>query len=121
MGISDVAIPPHLIEAVAGHLTTHVGPDQDALLFGAKGGRHPAACRFDRWYCPARQAANRPDLRFDDLRHFGAVLAAATSASLAELMGRLGHSTPSGPPVSARRPGPDREIATLLSKLTDSR
>ncbi len=29
-----------------------------------------------------------------DLRHLGAVLAASTGASLAELMARLGHSTP---------------------------
>ena len=43
----------------------------------------------------AREAgAGRPDLRFHDLRHTGAVLAAQTGATLAELMGRLGHSTP---------------------------
>jgi integrase len=45
------------------------------------------------WY-PAREAAGRPDLRFHDLRHTGATLAAATGATLAELMARLGHSTP---------------------------
>ena len=37
------------------------------------------------WYYPARQAAGRPDLRFHDLRHTGATLAAATGATLAEL------------------------------------
>ncbi len=41
----------------------------------------------------ARVAAQRPDLSFHDLRHTGAVLAAATGATLAELMARLGHST----------------------------
>ena len=45
-------------------------------------------------YHPAREAAGRPDLRFHDLRHTGATLAAATGATLAELMRRLGHSTP---------------------------
>ncbi len=44
-------------------------------------------------YYPAREAAGRPDLRTHDLRHTGAVLAAATGATLAELMARLGHST----------------------------
>ena len=44
-------------------------------------------------YYPARKAAGRPDLRFHDLRRTGAVLAAQTGATLAELMGRLGHST----------------------------
>ena len=45
------------------------------------------------WYYPARRAAGRPDLRFHDLRHTGATLAAATGATIAELMRRLGHST----------------------------
>ena len=45
------------------------------------------------WY-KAREKAKRKDLRWHDLRHSGAVLAAATGASLAELMARLGHSTP---------------------------
>jgi len=58
------------------------------------------------------------DLRFHDLRHSGAVLAAATGATLAELMGRLGHSTP----AAAMRyqhaaQGRDKQIAALLSKL----
>ena len=62
------------------------------------------------------------DLRVHDLRHSGAVLAAATGATLAELMGRLGHSTPQ----AALRyqhvaGGRDREIAALLSKLADNK
>ncbi len=64
----------------------------------------------------------RPDLRFHDLRHSGAVLAAVTGASLAELMARAGHSTPD----AALRyqhvaKGRDREIAALLSKLADDK
>ena len=60
----------------------------------------------------------REDLRWHDLRHSGAVLAAATGASLAELMARLGHSTPQ----AALRyqhvaQGRDKQIAALLSKL----
>ncbi len=42
----------------------------------------------------ARIAAGRPDLRVHDLRHTGAVLAAQSGATLAELMARIGHSTP---------------------------
>jgi integrase len=37
------------------------------------------------WY-PARAAAGRPDLRFHDLRHTGATLAAASGATIRELM-----------------------------------
>ena len=44
---------------------------------------------------PARQAAGRPDLRFHDPRHTGLTLAAATGATLADLMARAGHSTTS--------------------------
>jgi integrase len=60
----------------------------------------------------------RIDLRWHDLRHSGAVLAAQSGATLAELMERLGHSTP----TAAMRyqhtaNGSGREIAALLSKL----
>jgi hypothetical protein len=45
-------------------------------------------------FYPARRKAQRDDLRFHDLCHAGAVLAASTGATLAALMARLGHSTP---------------------------
>ena len=64
------------------------------------------------------ESLGRPDLRLHDLRHTGAVLAAATGASSAELMGRLGHGTPQAAlryqHVSADR---DQAIAELLSKI----
>ncbi len=48
----------------------------------------------------------------------GAVLAAATGATLAELMARLGHSTPAAAlRYQHAAAGRDREIAGLLSKL----
>ena len=47
-----------------------------------------------RHWMRARVAAGRPDLRVHDLRHAGAVLAAQSGATLAELMARIGHSTP---------------------------
>lgn len=37
--------------------------------------------------------AGMPGLHFHDLRHVGGTLAAATGASLKELMARLGHSS----------------------------
>lgn len=57
----------------------------DALLFPAAHGGHLAPATLYRSFYAARNAANRTDLRFHDLRHSGAVLAAATGASLAEL------------------------------------
>ncbi len=120
-GIRDVAIPPHVIPMIEAHLTNHTGTGRDALLFAADNGGHLQPSTLYRHWYRARDKAGRPDLRFHDLRHSGAVLAAATGASLAELIARLGHSTP----AAAMRyqhaaQGRDREIAALLSKLADS-
>src|SRR5215212_11484758 len=49
---------------------------------------------FRKYWERARKAAGRDDLRFHDLRHTGAVLTAQSGATIAELMGRLGHTTP---------------------------
>jgi len=37
-GTRDVAMPPHLVPVIAGHLAKHVGPEQDSLLFPARHG-----------------------------------------------------------------------------------
>jgi integrase len=120
-GIRDVEIPPHLLPAMKDHLARFVGPSRNALLFPAAHGGHLAPATLYRRFYTARDEAKRSDLRWHDLRHSGAVLAAATGATLAELMGRLGHSTP----AAAMRyqhaaQGRDREIAALLSKLADN-
>jgi len=72
-------------------------------------------------YYPARVAAGRPDLRFHDLRHTGAVLAATTGATVAELMARLGHST-AGAAMRYQHATQDRDriIALRLSDLARS-
>jgi integrase len=55
-----------------------------------------------------------------DLRHTGATLAAQTGATLAELMGRLGHSTPAAAlRYQHAAQGRDAEIARLLSKMAE--
>jgi integrase len=117
-GRRDVAIPPHLMPAVKAHLRDHVSHARDALLFPAASGGHMAPASLYRVYYPARDAAGRPDLRFHDLRHTGAVLAAATGATLAELMARLGHST-AGAALRYQHAAAERDkvIAAALSKL----
>ena len=117
-GIRDVAIPPHLVPVVQAHLAQHVERQADALLFPAKHGGHLAPATLYRQFYKARDAANRPDLRFHDLRHSGAVLAAATGATLAELMARLGHSTPTAAMhYQHAAQGRDQAIAAALSKI----
>jgi integrase len=95
-GVLDVNIPPHLLPMLREHLLMHTAPGSDGLLFGSRNDpeEHLRQSALTWVYYPAREAAGRPDLRFHDLRHTGAVLAAQTGATLAELMSRLGHSTP---------------------------
>ena len=103
-GVRDVAIPPHLLPAVREHLADVRRVGQGRVAVPRCRWRAPET-RFvlQTFGTRPRKAAARPDLRFHDLHHTGAVLAAQTGATLAELMGRLGHSTPAGAPLSARR------------------
>jgi integrase len=117
-GRRDVAIPPHLLPAVSDHLKRHAQVGAHGLLFPAGHGGHLVPSTLYGVFYPAREAAGRPDLRFHDLRHTGATLAAATGATLAELMARLGHSTP-GAAMRYQHASADRDrvIAEALSKL----
>lgn len=130
-GIRDVAIPPHLMPAVTEHLRSHVNGRQGLLFPAADGvsflqpsslyGRAPSKRHPAGWgFYGARAAAGRPDLRWHDLRHTGAYLAAATGATLAELMARLGHST-AGAALKYQHAaaGRDAEIARKLSQLAE--
>lgn len=127
-GSRDVAIPPHLLPLVREHLLRHTQPGASGLLFPARDGgqlapstlygRESVGKRKGYGYYAARQVAGRTDLRFHDLRHTGAVLAAQTGATLAELMSRLGHSTP-GAAMRYQHSASERdqEIARKLSAM----
>ena len=117
-GRRTVHVPPHLVSVVTAHLHDHVARGADALLFPATQGGHLHPRTFGKRFAEAREAAGRPDLHFHDLRHTGAVLAAQTGATLAELMARLGHSTP-GAAMRYQHAAADRDrvIAEALSQL----
>ena len=127
-GVRDVAVPPLLLPLVKAHLTEHAQFGRDGLLFPGAGGGYlapsslygkaPTRTRAGSGFYAARAAAGRPDLRWHDLRHTGAVLAAAAGATLAELMSRLGHSTPSAA-LRYQHAAADRdaEIARRLSAM----
>jgi integrase len=93
-GARDVAYPPHLGPVIREHLATHAQPSEDGLLFPSQSGQPISPSAFFKPWKKARETAGRPDLRFHDLRHTGAVLAAQEGATLAELQARLGHTTP---------------------------
>jgi integrase len=120
-GSRDVYVPGNLIPVIEQHLSEHVAAGQDALLFPNATGGHLQPATFNRHWYRARAAAGRDDLRFHDLRHTGATMAAQTGATLKELMDRLGHSTPTAAlryqhATEAR----GRELADKLSKMMNA-
>ena len=93
-GIRDVAVPPHIRPIIKAHLKNYVGRAADSLLFPDDDGTHLRADRYRTHWEKARAKIGKPTLRVHDLRHVGAVLAAQSGATTAELMHRLGHTTP---------------------------
>jgi integrase len=74
------------------------------------------------YFRKARETAGWPDLRFHDLRHTGATLAAASGATIAELMQRLGHTTVSAAlAYQHATQGSDQRIAAQLSIIALAR
>jgi len=69
----------------------------------------------------AGNLAGRPDLTLHDLRHTAETLAAATGATLPELMHRMGHATPhSGIRYLHATKERDKVIAEALADLRPS-
>lgn len=117
-GIRDVAIPPHLIPMIQEHLNTFSVTGRQGLIFPTITGGHLAPSTLYKSFYKARKTAGRDDLRWHDLRHTGAVLAASTGATLAELMARLGHSTSQAAlRYQHAADGRDKAIAARLSEL----
>jgi integrase len=90
-----VGIPSSIIPALREHLALFVGPEADALLFpGAKGGplRRSNFNKMSAWPHAVR-AIGAKGLHFHDLRHTGNHFAAASGASLKDLMIRMGHDS----------------------------
>lgn len=115
-GVRDVAIPPHMVEELKGHLRKFVPLDPEALVFPARQGGHMAESSLTTVFYPAREKAGREDLRWHDLRHTGATLAGAMGATVAELKARLGHSTTQAA-MTYQHSDKDRDgaIAALIS------
>lgn len=106
-GVRDVSIPPHVWPIIEEHLEKHVRPGPNMLLFPGEGRGHMWHSVMGTYFAKARKAAGREDLRWHDLRHTGATLAA---------QGRRHHRRTPGPPgplhhcggtaLSACRQGP---------------
>jgi integrase len=88
-----VTPPAFLLSEIAKHLEQFTASGENSLVFaGPKNGplRRP---NFTRIWRQATEHAGLTGFHVHDLRHSGNHIAAATGASLRELMGRMGHST----------------------------
>ena len=93
--LRTVAVPAAILPLIRAHLDTCVGQSPDSLVFtGSRGGvlRRSNFRRAVKW-STAVEAIGAPGLHFHDLRHTGNSLAAATGASLRDLMDRMGHDS----------------------------
>lgn len=113
-----VHLPAHVIALLVQHLEQYARTGPDALVFPAPdGGLAPREVRKQAFW-RARAAIGRPDLRWHDLRHTGATLAAQAGASLAELQHRLGHTTVQAAMIYQHHSHDrDRDLAARLDLL----
>lgn len=118
-GKRTVTLPEVVADVLVDHLDRFTDSGSSALVFTAPEGEPLRRNNFRRRvWCPAVKKVGLDGLRFHDLRHTGATLAAATGAPLRALMARLGHSTP----AAALRyqhviAGQDADIAANLNHI----
>lgn len=94
-GRRSVALPRVAVDELAKHLVQRVDQRATSLAFASDQGGFLRRSNFRRRiWLPATKAVGLEGLRFHDLRHTGATLAASTGAPLRALMSRMGHSTP---------------------------
>ncbi len=117
-GRRTVAFPAQLKPLLEAHLKGHVADSSSAYVFTSPRGAVLRRANFRATWVEAVKAAGLSDVRFHDLRHTGATIAAQTGATLKELMKRIGHSTErAAMNYQHAAKGRDQEIATALDKL----
>jgi integrase len=119
-GRRTLTVPAHVALAVTDHLDRFVAPEPDAFVLTGEKGRPLALPVLTKAWDKARTRVGCPELRLHDLRHTGLTLAAATGATVAELMHRAGHASPAAAlryqHATADR---DRVLADALAKLAE--
>jgi integrase len=93
-GSRDVAVPEHVAKALREHAKSYARKGPNGLMFPGKDGGHMPHHQLRYAVQVAGGAIGKPNLNIHALRHTGAVLAARSGATTAELMRRIGHSTP---------------------------
>jgi len=117
-GRRTVAFPAELVPEIRWHVERFAEPGEQGLVFVGPQGARLRRSNFGRIWARACAKAGVPGVHFHDLRHTGGTLAAATGATLKELMVRLGHSSTRAaliyPHATRDR---DQAIATALGDL----
>lgn len=93
-GRRTVHLPPIAVEILRDHIDTHTADADDALIFARPdtGGPITDSIR-NRAFTKAREEVGIDGVRWHDLRHSGATMAARAGATTRELQHRLGHAT----------------------------
>ena len=116
-----VTIPAAVVPVISEHLEQFAQPGDDGLVFVGPLGGVLRESNFvnDVWH-KATDTVGVAHLHFHDLRHSGNTLAAATGASLRELMVRMGHASPKAA-LRYQHATRDRDaaIARALSDLVE--
>jgi integrase len=90
-----VVLPAVAVAALAEHLDDYAAPGPEGLVFASGRRTYLQRSNFSRLvWRPAVQRLGLDGLRFHDLRHTAATLAAAAGATTKELMERMGHTSP---------------------------
>lgn len=120
-GRRTVTIPDAVLPEITAHLDRFAQAGPDGLVFVGPFGGVLRKSNFtsDVWH-PAIRSLGLSHLHFHDLRHTGNTLAAATGASLRELMVRMGHASPQAA-LRYQHATRDRDaaIAQALSSLVE--
>src|SRR4030095_7623424 len=94
-GYRVVVLPAVAVAALADHLDDYARSEPDGLVFRSGRGTYLQRSNFSRLvWRPAVQQLGLNGLRFHDLRHTAATLAAAAGATTKERMERMGHTSP---------------------------
>ncbi|QNG20214.1 site-specific integrase [Rhodococcus triatomae] len=116
-GRRTVHLPAFVVAVLREHIDTHTGPGPDALVFARPDTGGPVVDSIrNRAFGKARKAIGRPDLRWHDLRHTGATMAARAGATPRELQHRLGHATGAAAAIYQHRDDArDAELARRMA------
>jgi integrase len=93
-GVRRVAIPEAIVPDLEEHLRRFAEPDGEGLVFTGTRRQPVRIATFYAAWGKATRSVGMSGFRFHDLRHTGNTLAAASGASLKELMTRMGHASP---------------------------